>query len=111
MKIKKPIPISTANGEIELTESCVIYVRELGMHLPAYVHKGTVAILSLGLLCQDLGFTYEWKPNASPTLTKEIIKSRVSLISMCPSFMQDLKLLPNVLQKTVWTATKNLQKK
>ena len=70
LKIKKPILTSTANGEIELTESCTIYVRELGMHLPAYVHKGTVAILSLGLLCQDLGFTYEWKPNASPTLTK-----------------------------------------
>ena len=53
-----------------MTESCTIYVRELGMHLPAYVHNGTVAILSLGLLCQGLGFTYEWKPNASPTLTK-----------------------------------------
>ena len=70
MKVKKPIPIQTANGEIELTESCIIFVKELGVHLPAYVRDSTVAILSRGLLCKDLGFTYEWKPGASPTLTK-----------------------------------------
>ena len=73
-KLKRPIPISTANGDIELKSKCTIYVHELGEHVEAYLHEGTVAVLSLGLLCDGLGFTYLWKPNASPVLTKGKLK-------------------------------------
>ena len=64
-KLKRPIQISTANGDIELKSKCTIYVHELGEHVEAYLHEGTVAVLSLGLW-----FTYLWKPNTPPILTK-----------------------------------------
>ena len=43
---------------------------ELRIHVWAHLHEDTVAVLSLGLLCDMHGFTYNWSPKVPPTLTK-----------------------------------------
>ena len=48
-----------------------VYVKELSIFVWAYVLECDVAVLSLGMLCDDEGFTYQWVPNNPPTLTKD----------------------------------------
>jgi hypothetical protein len=67
----KPIPITTANGEIKIQKQVRVYVKELDIFVWAYVLDGDVAVLSLGMLCDDEGFTYSWVPNRPPTLTRD----------------------------------------
>jgi len=69
-KISDPISIQTANGDVIVDSKVKIFVRELGLHVWAYLHEDTVAVLSLGMLCDDHGYTYNWKPQTWPTLTK-----------------------------------------
>ena len=63
----------TANGQLELTETCQIYVKDLKVQLRAYILEDTVALLSLGLLVEEHGFSYIWTPGCSPVLCKDDI--------------------------------------
>ena len=66
----KPIPITTANGEVKIHAQVRVYVKELCIFVWAYVIECDVAVLSLGMLCDEEGFTYKWVPNTPPTLTR-----------------------------------------
>ena len=48
-----------------------VYIRELAIFVWAYVLDCDVAVLSLGMLCDEEGFTYYWTPGSPPTLEKE----------------------------------------
>jgi len=66
--IDDPIPIETANGEVVVNKRCRVVVAELGLRVWAYLHEDTVCVLSLGLLVDRAGFTFEWKPGKAPEL-------------------------------------------
>jgi hypothetical protein len=68
--LEDPIPIQTANGEVVVSETCRIYVHELGIYLRAHLLDCTVAVLSLGLLCDKEGYSYSWRPKEPPFLSK-----------------------------------------
>ena len=65
------IPITTTNGEVEVTQQCQVYVQELGFFVRSYILDCSVAVLSLGVLCDEHGFTYSWRPRQPPYLVKE----------------------------------------
>ena len=69
--VGRPIAITTANGEVEIHAQVRAYVKELGIYVWAYVLDCDVAVLSLGMLCDEEGFTYQWVANSPPTLTKD----------------------------------------
>ena len=46
------------------------YIQELGTHFFVKLVGDSPSILSLGRLCDDLGFSYSWKPGGNSTLTK-----------------------------------------
>ena len=69
--VGNPIPITTANGEVKIHAQVRVYVKELCIFVWAYVLDCDVAVLSLGMLCDEEGFTYKWVPNTPPTLTKD----------------------------------------
>ena len=52
--LDEPIPIQTANGEVELNEKCQIFVRDPKVRVWAHILPDTVAVLSLGLLVEEL---------------------------------------------------------
>ena len=68
--LDEPIPIQTANGEVDLNEKCEIFVRDLKVKVWAHILPDTVAVLSLGLLVEELRFSYIWNPGESPILRK-----------------------------------------
>ena len=74
VSLDETIPIQTANVEVELTEKVKIYVQDLKTHVWAHLLPNTVAVLSLGLLVDELGFSYHWTPERKPYLKRGKVK-------------------------------------
>ena len=55
-----PILVVTAHGEVQTHEESTVYVKELDKFLTVKVLEDTPAVLSLGKLCEDHGYSNEW---------------------------------------------------
>ena len=55
-----PTMVITANGEVQTHDEAIVYVKELDIFLPIKVFENTPAVLSLGRLCDDNGYSHEW---------------------------------------------------
>ena len=70
---KSPTTVITANGELQTHEEAV-YVKELDMFLTMKVFEDTPAVLTLGKLCDEHGYSYEWINGQKPHLIKNGIR-------------------------------------
>ena len=57
---RSPTTVITANGEVQTHEEATDYVRELDIFLTIKLLEDTPAVLSLGKLCNEHGYSYEW---------------------------------------------------
>ena len=57
---RSPTIVITANGEVQTLEEATVYVKELDIFLRMKVLEDTPAVLSLGKLCDEHGYSYEW---------------------------------------------------
>ena len=55
-----PTIVITANGEVQTHEEAIVYVKELDIFLTMKVLENTPAVLSLGKLCYENGYSNEW---------------------------------------------------
>ena len=69
-----PTTVITANGEVQAHEEAIVYVKELGIFLTMKVLENTPAVLSLGKLCDENGYSYEWINGQKPHLIKDGIR-------------------------------------
>ena len=69
-----PTIVITANGEVQTQEEAIVYVKELDMFLTMKVLENTPAVLSLGKLCDENGYSYEWINGQKPHLIKNGIR-------------------------------------
>ena len=60
--------VITANGEVQTHEEATVYVKELDIFLTMKVLENTPAVLSLGKLCDENGYSYEWINSQKPHL-------------------------------------------
>ena len=49
----------TANGEVQTNEEAQVYVHDLDLFMTVQILEETLAVLSLGELCEDHGYSYE----------------------------------------------------
>ena len=54
-----PTTVITVNGEVQTHEEAIVYVKELDILLTMKVLENTPAVLSLGKLCDENGYSYE----------------------------------------------------
>ena len=83
-----PTIVITANGEVQTHEEAIVYVKELDIFLTMKVLENTPAVLSLGKLCDENGYSYEWINGQKPHLIKNgirIILQHGELRSYCGS--------------------------
>ena len=66
--------VLTANGEVQTHEEAILYVKELDIFLTMIVIENTPAVLSLGKLCDENGYSYEWISGQKPHLIKAGIR-------------------------------------
>ena len=69
-----PTIVITANGEMQTHEEATVSVKELDIFLTMTVLENTPAVLSLGKLCDENGYSYEWINGQKPHLIKNEIR-------------------------------------
>ena len=69
-----PTIVITANGEVQTHEEAIVFVKELDIFLTMKVLENTPAVLSLGKLCDENGYSYEWINGQKPHLIKNGIR-------------------------------------
>ena len=69
-----PTIVITANGEVQMQEETIVYVKELDIFLTRKVLENTPAVLSLGKLCDENGYSYDWINGQKPHLIKNEIR-------------------------------------
>ena len=53
--VKNPTTVVTSNGEVQAKEEATVYVKELDFFVTVKLLEDTLAVLSLGKLCEDHG--------------------------------------------------------
>ena len=66
--------VITANGEVQTHEEATVSVKELDLMLTLKVFENTPAVLSLGKLCDENGYSYEWINGQKPHLINDGIR-------------------------------------
>ena len=66
-----PTTVITANGEVQTHEEATVSVKELDTFLTMKVLEDTPAVLSLGKICDENGYSYEWINGQKPHLIKK----------------------------------------
>ena len=65
-----PMTVITANGDVETHEEATVYAEKVEKFLTKKVLEDTPAVLSLGKLCDEHGYSYEWINGQKPHLKK-----------------------------------------
>ena len=68
---KSPTTVVPANGEVQTKEKATVYVKELDLLVTVGLLEDTLAVLSLGKLCEDHGYSFEWTSGQKPQLIKD----------------------------------------
>ena len=71
---RSPTTVISANVEVQTHEEATVYVKELDMFLTMKVLENTPAVLSLGKLCDENGYSYESINGQKPHLIKNGIR-------------------------------------
>ena len=67
---RNPTTVITANGEVQTNEEATVYVHDLDLFVTVQIHDDTPAVVSLGKLCDEHGYSYEWTSGQKRQLTK-----------------------------------------
>ena len=67
---RTPTVVLTANGEVHTHEEAQVFVHDLNQFVTVQLLEDTPAVLSLGKLCKDHGYSYEWVSGQEPRSTK-----------------------------------------
>ena len=89
---KSPTMLVTVNGEVLTKEEATVYVKQLDLFVTVMLLEDTLAVLSLGKLCEDPGYNYRWTSGQKPRLIKmagrSIATQRTSYPSLSPVHRQ-----------------------
>ena len=81
---RSPTTVITANGEVQTHEEATVNVKELDIFLTMKVLEDTPAVLSLGKLCDEHGYSYEWINGQKPHLLKNGIRIQCNTENFVP---------------------------
>ena len=101
-----PTIVITANGEVQTHEEAIVYVKELGIFLTMKVLDNTPAVLSLGKLCDENGYSYEWINGQKPHLIKDGIRIICNTENFVPIVVPGLSSSSPASSSTSRTPTK-----
>ena len=79
-----PTTVITANGEVQTHEEATVHVKELDIFLTVKVLENTPAVLSLGKLCDENGYSCEWINGQKPHLIQNGIRIHCNTENFVP---------------------------
>ena len=81
---RSPTTVITANGEVQTNEEATVYVKELDIFLTMKVLEDKPAVLSLGKLCDEHGYSHEWINGQKPHLIKNVVRIQCNTENFVP---------------------------
>ena len=99
-----PTMVITANGEVRTHEEAIVYVKELDIFLTVKVLDNTPAVLSLGELCDENRYSYEWINGQKPHLIKDGIRIICNTENFVPIVVPGLSSLSSGSSSTLRTS-------
>ena len=105
---RSPTTVITANGEVQTNEEATVYVKELDIFLTMKVLEDTPAVLSLGKLCDEHGYSYKWINGQKPHLIENGIRIQCNTENFVPIVVPGLStsssssLLSSTLMTPFW---------
>ena len=97
---KSPTTVITANGEVQTHGEATVYVKELDVFLTMKVLENTPAVLSLGKLCDEHGYSYEWINGQKPHLVKNGIRIQCNTENFAPIVVPGLSTSSSSCSRT-----------
>ena len=67
---RNPTVALTADGEVQTHEEAQVFVHDLHQFVTLQLLEETPVVPSLGKLCEDRGYSYEWVCGQKPRLTQ-----------------------------------------
>ena len=67
---RSPTTVMAANGEVRTNKEATGNVKQLDLFVKVMLLQETPAVLSLGKLCDEHGYTYRWTSGQNPHLTE-----------------------------------------
>ena len=101
-----PTIFITANGEVQTHEGATVYVKELDLFLTKKVLENTPAVLSLGKLCDENGYSHEWINGRKPHLIKDGIRIICNTENFVPIVVPGLSSSSSGSSSTLRTSMK-----
>ena len=90
-----PTIVITAYGKVQTNDEATVSVRELNKFLTMKVLEDTPAVLSLGKLCDEHGYSYEWITGQKPHLIETVFGySAILRTSFLSWFLVYQRVLP-----------------
>ena len=65
------VVMTTASGEAESTEEPTVHVDDLDVFVSMMLLEDAPAVLSVGLLCEEMSYFCAWKKEEYPSLVKD----------------------------------------
>ena len=96
----------TANGEVQTHEEAIVYIKELDIFLTMKVLDNTPVVLSLGKLCDENGYCYEWINGQKPHLIKDGIRIICNTENFVPIVVPGLSSSSSGSSSTLRTSMK-----
>ena len=87
---RSPTTVITENGEVQTHQEATVYVKEFDIFLTMKVLENTPAVLSLGKLCDENGYSYEWINGQKPHLVKDGIRIQCNTENFVPIMVPGL---------------------
>ena len=81
---KSPTAVVAANGEVQTKEEAIVNVKELDLFVTVKLLEDTPAVLSLGKLCEDHGYSYHWTSGRKLQLVKDGRRIRCNTANYVP---------------------------
>ena len=90
-----PTIVITAKGELQTHEEATVYVKEMDIFLTMKVPENTPAVLSLGKLCDENGYSYAWIIGQKQHLIYDGIRVQCNTENFVPILMPGLSTSPS----------------
>ena len=87
---RSPTTVITANGGVQTNEEATVYVKELDIFFTMKVLEDAPAVLSLGNLCDEHGYSYEWINCQKPHLIKNGFRLQCNTENFVPNVVLGL---------------------
>ena len=85
--LRIPFLVQTAHGVVPCTKEAKIYIHDLKLWVWAQLLEDSPAVLSLGLLCTQMGYSYYWKDGEEQSyLVRMATPLDAKLHVTCPPF-------------------------